>query len=355
LSNRYIHDFLGRINKLKEHDKYVKLFSKYLSGNITDQEQLAFEAWLKQSPDHQMEYDDFKRVWSYTALDNTGFTFDVDAGWKELNLRIKAVESLSTDIKEHKTVFSKQFLYIATRVAAILVIAFGLYFIFNSIKTDKKPLNLEYTALEIPTQPITLPDGSEIIPNIGATISYPEVFASETRKIDFSGEAYFNIAHNPDKPFIISSGGLQIKVLGTSFNFCTCPEGDHMVLYLESGKVQFSSLNVADGSISEQLILMPGQKGIFNKKSGLISKSEFTNQNFLAWKTGVLVFEKTPLDEVLSAIERTYHLNIEANRSLEAYNLTATFEKETPESIFESIHTIFGIEYAIDGQNVVLN
>ena len=158
---------------MKEYDKYVKLFSKYLSGNVTDQEKLAFEAWLNQSPENQIEYDDFKRVWSYTAIDEMGFTVDVDAGWKELNLRIKAIESLSTEIKEHKTIFSKRFLYIATRVAAILVIAFGLYFIFNNIKTDKEPLNLEYTALEIPLQPITLSDGSEIIPNMGATISYP--------------------------------------------------------------------------------------------------------------------------------------------------------------------------------------
>lgn len=339
---------------MKINETYSKLFSKYLSGNCSDEEKSAFESWLTQSPDNQAIFDEYQKVWNYSALENQGLAVDVDAGWKELNLRIKAIESLSTGIQDHKPIFSKRFLYVALRVAAILVIAFGLYFIFNSIKTDKEPLNLEYTALEIPTQPITLSDGSEITPNIGATISYPEVFTSETRKIDFSGEAYFNIAHNPDKPFIITSGELQIEVLGTSFNFCTCPEGENMVLYLESGKVQFSSINLANGSLREQLILMPGQKGIFNKKSGLISKSEFSNQNYLAWKTGVLVFEKTPLNEVLSAIEQTYDLKIEAKHSLEACCLTARFENETPESIFESIHTIFGIEYTFDGQNVLL-
>ncbi len=219
---------------------------------------------------------------------------------------------------------------------------------------NSKPVNLQYTATKIAEQPMILADGSEVTLNKGAKISYPEIFTSDTRKINFEGEAFFNISHDPEKPFIINSGELQIEVLGTSFNFCTCPEGDNMVLYLESGKVKFSSINTANGSVREQLVLMPGQKGIYNKINGMISRAEFSNQNYLAWKTGILNFEKTPLSEVFYAIEQTYDLAIKSNNSFEMQCLTARFENETPESIFESLHTIFGIEYTFEGQTVVL-
>ena len=310
--------------------------------------------WLKQAPENQVEFDDFQRVWNYAAIDESKYTIDVDAGWKELNQRIKAIEDIADDIQTQTPIFNKRFLYIAARIAAVLIIAFGIYVVFDGVNNSQEAAHIQLTAGEVAEEPLILSDGTEITLNENAAISYPEVFASDIRRINFEGEAFFNVAHNPDKPFIIESGDLQVKVLGTSFNFCTCPEGDNMVLYLESGKVQFSSINIADGSVKEQLILTPGQKGTYNKKSGLISKSAFKNQNHLAWKTGVLTFEKTPLKEVLCAIEQTYDLNIQTDNSFEACCLTATFENETPESIFESIHTIFGVEYAIEGQNVVI-
>lgn len=306
-----------------------------------------------QSPVNQSEFDAFKKIWQYTEVEESKYVIDVDAGWKELDQRIKAVEAL-VDIKETMPLINKRFLYIVSRIAAVLIVALGTYFIFSNLNHNKEAAQVQFTAVEVAETPITLSDGTEITPNKNATFSYPEVFATDIRKIKFEGEAYFNIAHNPEKPFIIETGDLQIKVLGTSFNFCTCPDGDHMVLYLESGKVQFASVNKVDGSIKEQLILMPGQKGVYNKKSGLISKSEFKNQNYLAWKTGVLTFEETPLSEVLSTIEQVYHLSIQTHNNFEACCLTARFENETPESIFESIHTIFGVDYKIDGQNIVL-
>jgi len=315
---------------------------------------VSIEEWLKQSPDNQSVYDEYKQVWSYTAIDNSNSIIDVDKGWKELNRRIKVTESLSVDFIDNKQKTGKRFFYILTRVAAVLLIAFGLFYIFNSIN-NQKPESVNYIADEIHQQPLQLEDGSKIYLNKGAKITYPETFASNNRKIIFEGEALFEIAHNPDKPFIISSGDLEVEVLGTSFNLCTCPDGDEMILYLESGKVRFSSVNVENGTVNEQLILKPGQKGIFNKTNGTVCRSEFENQNYLAWKTGILVFDKTPLNEVLSTIEQTYNIEIVSDKSYEGLSLTARFDNEAPKSIFESLHTIFGIDYSISDQTVLLN
>ena len=339
---------------MKEDIKYNELLKRYLSGNCSDEERISVENWMKQSPDNQAVYDQYKQLWRYTSSDNLNLTIDVDKGWEELNRRIKVAEHISVDLLDQKSILRKRFIYALTRVAAVFLIAFGLFYIFNSIN-NQKPENINYVADKIHQQPVQLEDGSMVYLNKGAKITYPKTFTAENRKIIFEGEAFFEIAHNPDKPFIITSGELEVEVLGTSFNLCTCSEGEEMILYLESGKVRFSVVNTKNGAINEQLILLPGQKGIFNKTNGTVCRSEFENQNYLAWKTGVLVFEKTPLNEVLSTIGQTYNLDIVSDKLYEGLSLTAKFDNETPESIFESLRTIYGIDYSINDQTVLLN
>jgi len=339
---------------LKEDKKNIELLGKYLSGNCSDEERISVKNWLKQSPDNQAVYDKYKQLWNYTASDVINTTVDVDKGWEELNRRIKVAEHISVDLLDQKSILRKRFIYALTRVAAVLLIAFGLFYIFNSIN-NQKPENINYVADKIHQQPVQLEDGSMVYLNKGAKITYPKTFTAENRKIIFEGEAFFEIAHNPDKPFIITSGELEVEVLGTSFNLCTCSEGEEMILYLESGKVRFSAVNTENGAINEQLILLPGQKGIFNKTNGTVCRSEFENQNYLAWKTGILVFEKTPLSDVFMVLEKTYDLQIISDKSIEGLALTACFDNETQESVFESLHTIFGITYTINDQIVTVN
>jgi len=340
---------------LKKQIKYQDLLGNYFSGNCTEEEKARVETWLNQFPDIQAVFDDYNHVWKVTSLENNMAEVEVEKDWIELNKRIEAVESINEEIFSSRFTIRRKIVYYAARVAAVLVIAFGFLFLFNYHKNSSSPVNISYTADEVLQSPLVLADGSEVYLNKGAEIEYPEEFSSETRKINFEGNAFFKVAHNPEKPFIISVGALEIEVLGTSFNLCTCPESDEVILCLETGKVRFSSMNLEDGSVKEQVILMPGQKGVFNKNTGLITKSEVKNQNYLAWKTGILVFDKAPIDEVICAIEQTYNIKVIASQSFDGKSLTARFENETPENIFESLHTIFGIRYEFDGKNVFLN
>jgi ferric-dicitrate binding protein FerR (iron transport regulator) len=341
---------------LKEKNKYLELFGKYCSGNCSETERFLFEEELKKSTEFRSEFEEYKKVWNYTGIKKEGNTvLDLDSNWKELNKRINAVETLTQEIFESKFAVSKKIVYTFARIAAVIIFAFGLFFLFNQLNNEQTRTGLTQSVAETQVFPVLLSDGSEVILNKGSRISYPEEFTDGKRMVNFEGNAFFNITPDPEKPFIINSGELQIEVLGTSFNFCTCPESDEMILCLESGKVRFSSINPQSGQIVEQIILTPGQKGMYNKKTGVISRSEIKNQNYLAWKTGLLVFEKTSLDEVLQAIEQNYNLKIISEKSFEDLSLTARFNNETAESIFESLQAIFGIQYTINGQTVILN
>jgi len=311
------------------------------------------ETWLKQSEENKATYNAYKQVWEAAGNGLHEEKLNIDQGWEDLNRKIAVFES-ADGFESKRHFISRKAMYMLARIAAIFLIAFGVYYIFSTVN-KQDPAKIVQMATEDVKQSLVLPDGSEIALNSGSEINYPETFSATSRQIAFEGEAFFNITHNPEKPFIIRSGELQIEVLGTSFNFFACPEAEEMTLFLESGKVLFSSINLQDGSIREQLILSPGQKGVFNKNNGLICKSDFTGQNYLAWKTGIIEFEKTPLPEVFRVLENTYNLQVETENSFEDLCLTARFENETPESIFETIHTIFGIKYQINGQTILLN
>jgi len=332
----------------------IALLGKFLSGSCTDTERKSVQNWISQSPENQIVFEEYKKVWTLSGMDNTQLAVDVDEGWKELNQRIRAAEAL--DVKVHvKQQRSRQLAYVLMRVAAVIVIAFGLFYLFHSIKTNRQNTpGLTYVALETSEQAFTLSDGSEVYLNKEAKITYPEKFGVQTREVSFEGEAFFNIAHNADKPFIIHCGEVEVEVLGTSFNLCACPGDNEIVIYLESGKVRFSSLDAANGNIREQIILLPGYKAVYDKTTGIICRSEFKNQNYLAWKTGVLDFEKTPLPEVFEMLEETYDIRIDTDQQYSELALTARFDNETPESIFEVLYTIFGISYTMNGQTVSL-
>ena len=333
----------------------ISLLGKYLSGNVTEEERLSVQAWINNSPENQAVFEEYQKVWMLSGMDDTQLTVDVDAGWNELEKRIRAVEIWQADVKEERKHKTRHLAYVMMRVAAVFILVFGFFFLFNHLNKQKNTPSIVYTASGVSEQPFVLADGSEVYLNENARITYPEKFNANTREINFEGEAFFNVAHNPEKPFIIHCGEVEVEVLGTSFDLCTCPDDDQITLYLESGKVRFSSLDIDKGTIREQVILTPGDKAVYDKKTGIICHSQFKGQNYLAWKTGVLTFEKTPLTEVFEALENTYDIRINTTGTYNEYTLTARFDHESPESIFEVLHTIFGINYALDGQTVTVN
>ena len=202
--------------------------------------------------------------------------------------------------------------------------------------------------------PMLLPDGSVVSLKIGARINYPSKFADDFRNVSFEGEAFFDVAHNAEKPFVISAGNVRVKVLGTSFELRNCKKSDEVTVFLETGKVMFYSIDEIDGKVLEQIILHPGEKGIYNKKTGLITKDVFENKNYKAWKTGDLEFVNAPLIDVFDAIESNYNVKVDLQVDLSNYSLTAKFNNETPQSIFKSLQMIYGFDCNINNDTILV-
>ncbi|MDR0393855.1 MAG: FecR domain-containing protein [Tannerella sp.] len=168
---------------------------------------------------------------------------------------------------------------------------------------------------------LTLPDGTIAWLNAGSVLQYPSFFEKE-RKVSLSGEAFFDVAADPDKPFIVSAGGMDIRALGTRFNVYSYPKAEYTNVTLLQGKVKVYNR----GAESEGIILEPGQQ-LFctNERFDL---QAFTDKDYLLWRDGVYSFKKERLDVIVKKLELYYDVDIVVKDSqILKYEYTGKFRQ----------------------------
>ncbi|MGW1454574.1 FecR family protein [Salegentibacter agarivorans] len=185
---------------------------------------------------------------------------------------------------------------------------------------------------------IELDDGSKIFLNSGTKITYPENF-KEDRKITLDGEAFFEVAPNPEKPFRIKSGTIETKVLGTSFNINAYAKGREKIS-VNSGVVQ-----VTYGNNSSQKVTLTKNMQISFYENNTPAITKMDSDNYNAWTNNIIVLDKTSLGETAKIIENWYDVDIEfADPSLKNLTISGKFKEEKLETVLQSIALIKDLE-----------
>lgn len=202
---------------------------------------------------------------------------------------------------------------------------------------------------------VQLPDGTKIWLNPSSSLEYPEVFSNKKREVHLSGEAFFEVAHNPALPFIIYSGMLQTKVLGTSFNIKAYDNQENIAVTVVTGRVKVSNDERVDS-----IELLPNQRAVFDKKTDRLIKestSAGTAPDILKRKSGTFVYRDEPLQKLAKDIETYFGVKIRVSEAIRHCGVVASFEiTDKPEAILEliaiSINGTLQVEhngFAIDG------
>ncbi len=252
----------------------------------------------------------------------------------------KIQRKIDTDSQKHKNTESKRSTFSIvstwlTRAAAILLIPV-LAFLFYTL-SEKKLDALQYANLSVDSIEVIAPigsrtvvqlsDGSEVHLNYGSKLKYPQVFSGDTREVILSGEGYFNVAHNPDKPFIVNAGKLSVKALGTVFNVQAYPNEDNIETTLVEGKVVLEQTE--NGFESKTIgVMKPGQHVNYNLKTGKVFCTKGDVDKYIGWKEGKMVFEDTPITQVAAKLSQKYNVDIEINDETKDYFYTVTFVDE---------------------------
>jgi ferric-dicitrate binding protein FerR (iron transport regulator) len=192
-------------------------------------------------------------------------------------------------------------------VAASLLLLLTFYTVFHqwtdrqeASKVSHIPSLIEKRTTYGQKLTVSLPDGTLVKLNSGSSIAYPEEFSGDQREVRFSGEGFFEVEKDPERPFIIESDGVFTKVLGTSFNLRSYANEGNINVAVVTGKVEIHQL--ADTSV----LVLPEEMGVFDKSKRQITKQVYDTAEVLAWRDGILNFNKTPLPKVLDELEKWY-------------------------------------------------
>jgi ferric-dicitrate binding protein FerR (iron transport regulator) len=331
---------------------YNDLISRYFAGEASEQEITDLSLWLQADEAHVELFEGFRKSWLAVERASLERNMDVDAEWEKFSE--KCFEADRPQGKTFAVDFSpKRSRSLLLRIAAVAAVLIVLA--VSSILAYKYMNPASEVSVIAGTDNLErlLPDGSQVTLSPGTTFSYPEQFKGSSRQVRLDGEAYFEVSHDPSKPFIVSAGEhVRVEVLGTTFYVNTHNDEGKVEVVLINGKVA-----VYDEAHPEsKLILLPGEKTEVSPAEFVMSKSTSTDQNYLAWKTGKLVFAETRLDEVVRLLNKTYHADVRlADPALGSCTITATFNNQSLESVMTVIKETLSLEVHKQGKTTILS
>ena len=201
---------------------------------------------------------------------------------------------------------------------------------------------------------LLLSDGTTVHLNAGTTLKFPVRFldVNQNREVFLEGEAYFEVARNDGQPFIVDTGDMDIRVLGTKFNVSTYPDDRATDVVLVEGRVQ---LDAKDNNLKESRILEPGFKASFDREKNRIVTREVTTSAYTSWTQGELVFRNITFEDMLKKLERKYNVTIEnRNVQLAGERFNANFGDKPIEAVLNGLKAAYEIEFEINNNHVII-
>ena len=194
---------------------------------------------------------------------------------------------------------------------------------------------------------IILADGSIVMLNAASSLEFPSQFSGQTRKVKLQGEAFFEVSHNANQPFIVENQLQTVTVLGTKFNI-KAYENNKLITSLIEGKVEVAT---ASGKIT----LLPGEQAI--NSSGDLSHLKVFTKATTAWKEGRLAFEREPLSEIMAKVARWYNIEVVfEDEALKEKSFTGSIPRNRPLNELLQVLTMTGeVQFKLDKQQLIIS
>ncbi len=324
-----------------------RIISKYLEGEISLDEQHKLIRWIEEDQANRHAFEEISKYWkSYTA--------EHRVAQEEVEAQI--FNRIGNRDHEASSGGSFNYRLISGIAASVLIIIASLLYLNPFGEPEQTPLTvLEKSAYvekaSLPGQKITtrLPDGTMVRLNSGSRLVVPEQFADDSREVELIGEAFFDVAKDPNRPFIITTEEFTIRVLGTTFNVSAYPDKKQKHVAVRTGLV-----NVKSG-FNKSVELSPDQMVNIGEGGAISEVSKVDEALVFGWIDQLLVFRDRSLTEVFEQIELWYGVELDFNDQLVPEKpITASFDNPTLEEVLSNISKVYGFKYEIDENKVVV-
>ena len=293
-----------------------------LEETISPAHKILLENWRAASDQNEKTYQGFVQVEQNINELYSTEPYTIESSWENLEYKIDNLE-YSWKQKE-RNAHTKIWYGIAASV--LLVISLGYYFI------NKNTYTVVSNEQSATAKMITLPDGTSVQLNAGATIKYAAGSFKTNRRVQLlNGEIFVKVIHQTKYPFLVDLGDVHALDLGTSFNISK--RNRDIVLTVEEGQVALQQ-----PLASKSILLTVGKTGRYSSATGKLTAEKNTDINYKSWLNKEFIFTETPLNEVVKQLSRVYKnsITIDGN-NLENRKLTAHLQYQTPDSALKVI------------------
>ena len=212
--------------------------------------------------------------------------------------------------------------------------------------------DVQYNSFSVPRgsriATILLSDGTKVYINAGSTLKYPVVFARSERRVEITGEAFFDVAPDKNRKFTVSDGKSIVEVLGTEFNINAYPDEQVTNTTLVSGAVRV-------GNIQESVVLKPGQQCVDNRSGDLAINEHANIEEAVAWKDGLFYFEEASLKTIARQASRWYNVNfVFENKHAETEIFHGKFSRNSSLAELLQVLAYSDVKFKIEGNEVII-
>ncbi len=308
-----------------------ELIIKHLAGETSSSEEQSLQEWLSIRTENQKEYDAIALLWETSGrISATPPHIDVEAEWKVFRNR---------HFRNEVPVIPLRFKQVLRYAAVLLIGVLGGTWYFSGHTT--------YQTATGERQLVTLSDGTEILLSENTVLEVPRTFNWTHRQLNLSGEAFFEVAKNPEKPFIAAGPKTALQVLGTAF---------HLIATELENKVEVSEGKVAywTSQHRDTVILIQQESAVFQKN--ILQKSIITDEHYKSWQDGIFSFDQKLLAGVLKQLQDHYIFDVtDPNGILEGdCTFTGSFKGQDLDDILKELALVTGLEYHYDNGRLTL-
>lgn len=338
---------------------FIKLLKRYRDGTLSGQVRETMDVWfhsVQKIPVESNEKEEIKEhIWSGILAGKEKIDGDLQTGKKIVWWR--------------KTAWH-------VAAAALVIMSLGLTYYLSISSPGESALSASETVLnatwteefnpEQTTRDIYLPDGSKVVLQPGSRLRHPVTFESGDRTVHLEGSGFFDVVKDSERPFLVYSGAVVTRVLGTSFSIRSIAETGGTEVSVITGKVMVEKnkpREVNSGGVDREnrIVLTPNKKVTFFENSelyvtGLVENPVLVAQRDEYLKPGAFDFDETPLSEVLAKLEKAYGVEITlSNDQMLECPVTADLSSDNLFEKIEIIGAVLNAEYEITGSAILLS
>jgi ferric-dicitrate binding protein FerR (iron transport regulator) len=304
-------------------NRLTELFQKYLTNQCTAKEMEEFFHFIRESREDSALRKLMQET--YQSIRNESETY--------VNLTGKLVapkmEAENDQLFQKPRIARRKRKLLSGLVAASIVTGISIgsfYFMVPAAKqvyAKSNPLLKKSSTERAEYKYLLLPDSTQVWLNAGSTLEYPDHFDLTNREVTLSGEAYFDVKHAAEHPFVIHTGQILTTVLGTAFNINAYPERSNVTVSVSRGKVKVSRGNKLVAT------LLKGQQVNVSEKDDRVAQKNIEANSVAGWQQGNLAYDDEPLQDIIADLQRVYSADILiSNNNIRQLKISTSFRRE---------------------------